>query len=207
MVFIISGVILNERIDVLLVSVYLGPVDAGIYGVCGRLSYIIGFAIAAVNSLLGPQLASIFPQNNKQKFHQLALYGSWLSFLSSAFIGLILIVMSTIILSLFGEHFISGQQALVILVVSQIMIGAFGATGTITILYGGYRIALIAVATGLLLNLVLNATFIPVVGMTGAAIATLFAMLVSHAIIGIWCYRKSGLNTTITGSIQGFKSS
>lgn len=196
---IMGGAILNERIDVMLVGSLSSIEDAGVYGVCARLAFFVGFALAAVNAILGPQLSAIFATNDMRKLRKVAAAGAAMSVVAATILSLILILMDTWVLSLFGAHFTAGQPVLQILLMSQIVVACFGATGAVVVLLGGYRITILSVVVALFVNVVLNLLLIPEFGPTGAAFATLIGQFIGCGIIALWCISHSSINATIFG--------
>ncbi|MEM7365050.1 MAG: polysaccharide biosynthesis C-terminal domain-containing protein [Pseudomonadota bacterium] len=201
MLFVISGVVFNERIDIFFVAGLAGIEDAGIYGVCARLAFIVGFAMAAVNALLGPMMGVAFAVSDNARLNELAHFGAWLGTTAALLVGVPVILGNELLLSLFGADFIAGADALTVLVWSQISIALFGGTGAVVILHDGYRIAIISVVFGMVLNVVLNMALIPRMGMVGASWATLAAMVGSHLVILVWCIVHTRINPSITGGI------
>lgn len=203
---IMGGVILNERIDVMLVGAYSSIEDAGIYGVCARLAFFVGFALTAVNAILGPQLSAILATKDIDKFKKVAVIGAAMAVFAAVTLSLILVLLDSWVLSLFGEHFIDGKPVLHVLLLSQIAVACFGATGAVVVLFGGYRITIGSVITALLCNVLLNLMLIPIYGPVGAALATLIGQFLGCGIITLWCIRHSGINSTIFGIAVLFHS-
>lgn len=75
MVFMSAMYIILAKIDIIMLGNFAGAKDAGIYAATSRLTEIVGFGLAAVNSIAAPMLAEQFANKTFQSYssHYLGL--------------------------------------------------------------------------------------------------------------------------------------
>ena len=64
---------------------------------------------------------------------------------------------------------------------------------------GHERIAAIGIGVGAISNIILNAFFIPVLGIDGAAIASTISMILWNIVLAIKVHKHLGINPTALG--------
>jgi O-antigen/teichoic acid export membrane protein len=110
-----------------------------------------------------------------------------------------LIILPGVYLGLFGSSFHSGVTAVVIVACAQLVNAAAGPTGTVLIMTGKERIAVRGVAAGLLANVVLAVVLVPLLGVTGGAIAFAVSLALWNIILVVIARRLVGINVTAFG--------
>jgi len=158
--------------DILILSMSRPEKEIGVYAVASRLALMITLPIHAINNIAAPKFAESF---GKKDFGQLGIIvkqASRLIFWTSLPIFLLLVLMPSFLLGLFGSEFYIGLQALLILTVGQFAVSFSGTAGHILNMtvrqLALQNIALVALA----INIVLNFMLIPRFGINGAAAAT-----------------------------------
>ena len=164
--------LINAKCDVLMLGAIQGAAAVGIYSVVRYGTSFIVFVQGAVNSVLSPDIAALVDEGRTADLQKIISKSSAVVFAASLAIGLILIVFSTPILSLFGKEFVGGRDALIILSIGQLVNAAVGPVGKLLIVGGYENHTAISVAASGAINILLNALLIPQWGVNGAAIAT-----------------------------------
>jgi len=98
----------------------------------------------------------------------------------------LLAVLGEWILALFGQDFVVGYPALLLLAASQVMIAAAGPVDVLLNLTGHQDRCLVAFCTALPVAGLLNVLLVPVAGIVGAAMAVLLTVVFWN----IWLYRR-----------------
>jgi O-antigen/teichoic acid export membrane protein len=105
-------------------------------------------------------------------------------------------------LLIFGPDFTRGKLALVILSLGHMTAIAMGPVALLLIMTGHERDAAKSVGICALLNVALNASYIPIWGIEGAAFATATSNVLSSLLMLRFVYKKLGIQPTVLGKIS-----
>jgi O-antigen/teichoic acid export membrane protein len=203
---LISGMnIINHRFDTLMLGAMANAEAVGIYTVANRGAQLILFIQTAVNAVLMPTVASLYASGNIPRLQRVITMCSRVVLFVSLSSAIILAVFGHNFLSLFGEEFRQGYRTLVILSIGMTLNAAAGAVGVILLMTGYERYAAMGVGGSAVLNIVLNAAFIPYWGAEGAALATAISMIVRNLSQALWIYKKLHIHSTALGSMHWFR--
>ena len=158
--------------DIVAVSVFMGPAQAGVYTAAARVAQATGVALVAVNFVLAPRVARLFFAGKKDRLQrEVSSAANWSTLLMAAACAVV-IPASPLILSLFGANFGGAADALRILMFGQLISAVIGPVGVALQMTGKQGQAMRALGVAALLDLVLFAFLIPPLGLNGAACAT-----------------------------------
>lgn len=169
--WIVLGAQVYTTLDVLLLSWFKGPDDAGVYNAMYRfplgVSAVVGLMVTGLLPPLTSELRSgRLPLSAASR--QLLAVGSLAGVVVLALTPVLVLVVPW----LFGEAYAVGQPALVVLLLAT-AISTFGAPiGALLLAIGYERPIAILVLGGAVLNLAGNLVLIPTLGMIGAAVTT-----------------------------------
>ncbi|MGB3757877.1 MAG: flippase [Rivularia sp. (in: cyanobacteria)] len=189
--------IINSQTDVLMLGALKGAEEVGIYVVVNRLASLIVFVLMAVNSVLAPNIASLYAEGKIDKLQRVITKSSRAVFFASCSVAGSLIVFGDWFLLLFGQEFTQGKDALIILCIGQLVNAAAGPVGLILNMSGHENYTAMSIGSSAILNVVLNAILIPQSGIQGAAIATASSMVMWNIISFIWVKKKMGIDPSI----------
>jgi O-antigen/teichoic acid export membrane protein len=175
-----SGSLVFSYADTLLIGYFMSNSDVGIYRTAFQLTSIASFMTLAFHTVLYPKISSWAAQGQVAEIENSlarAITYSLLLAIPTCIGGWIL--GSKLLYYLYGASFVGGAPALVFLLLMQV-VNVFMYLGTMSLNAlnrpkDAFNITLIAA----ILNILLDITLIPVMGITGAAIATLIAMSVN----------------------------
>jgi O-antigen/teichoic acid export membrane protein len=102
---------------------------------------------------------------------------------------------------LFGAQYLPAGTSLIILAAVNTLCAASGSASTILTMTGHERDVAIWGGGTALLNVVLNALFIPRWGIEGAAIATAITAVLRNALLVFRSYTRIGIHTTAFGPL------
>ncbi|MCP2726885.1 flippase [Limnofasciculus baicalensis] len=174
--------IILSQSDTIMVGSILGPEEAGIYGAAVKTAEWVSFVLGIINIVAAPSFAALYAQGNIKGLQKLVSTVALWIFWPSLAISLFLILFSQPILGIFGSEFVAASWQLKILVLGQ-AIGAWcGSVGYLMVMTGHQNKSLPVFIYATVINIVLNAIAIPLIGAVGAAIATAFC----SALWNIW---------------------
>lgn len=160
-----------QRVDIVLVAIMRGPVDAAIYTAATRFLVAGQFGNAAISMAAQPQFTELFTMGENRRANVVyQVTTAWLIILTWP-IYLLIIVYGPQFLSIFGHSYRAGYAVLIILAVASLVSAACGQVDMVLITTGRSSWSL---ANGLLVaavNVGLDLLLIPSYGITGAAIA------------------------------------
>jgi len=107
---------------------------------------------------------------------------------------LLIFILPRELLSIFGDEFVIGSTALIVLSLGQLFYAYSGDAGMFLRMTGGQVFLLKLNIFALLLNFSLNFYFINQYGINGAAIGTMIALIVSKIIANHFIKKKYGFN-------------
>lgn len=192
---------INERIDIVMISKMLGPIDNAIYGVAFKFAAFSGFGIVILNQVLVPQYAKYFKEKgNVNELQKIIKPNVRKSFFLSSLVLISLLLFGKNILTLFGKsinEYTSGFATIIILSFGQLFNVAVGSVGYILTMAKLEKYVFIGLTLGIISNLILNSLLVPKFGIQGAAIATSTSMILWNVVMLYFVIRKTKINPTI----------
>ncbi len=193
--------IINSQVDVLMLGSFKGATAVGLYVPINRGAQLITFILMAVGSSLSPVIASKYA-DGKMADLQKTITSSVRIVAGVAFLfASTLIVFSSFYLGLFGPEFLEGQDALYIFCTGNFIYTSMGLSYGALNMTGHEREAATIGWGATISNIILNAIFIPLWGVNGAALATSLGSA-TGAFIGLILVKKTlNLDMTIIGPL------
>ncbi|MBR8826614.1 MAG: flippase [Gomphosphaeria aponina SAG 52.96 = DSM 107014] len=192
-----SAVLILNQTDIIMTGAFLGSFSVGIYAAVVKTASWVTFVLAAVNTVAAPMFAALHTQGDQMGLQKLVWACARWMFWPSLGIGLFLIVFSDVALGFFGEEFTAGRYSLIILVLAQLVNVGAGSVGYLMQMTGYQNQCVYVFGVSALLNIILNAIFIPRWGIIGAAIATALTM----SLWNIWLHQLVIKNLGVRPSI------
>ncbi|WP_192868267.1 flippase [Calderihabitans maritimus] len=185
--------IINFQIDFILLGAFKGAEQVGVYAIVKRVTDIIVFVLSAVEVTIAPSIASLYAREQTVQLQQMISNTAKIILAVAVPIVAVLVAFGKSILSLFGSDFMSGQLALVVLSVGQLMNAGFGPVGQLAIHTGNENGTALIVGLAALMNILLNLLLIPKWGVVGAAMATAVSLAVWNLLLSVFVYRRTGI--------------
>lgn len=202
MMFLGGMQIIFTRTDIIMLGIFNGSKDVGIYVVVSRLASLITFALVAINNTKAPEIASHYAKNHISKIQHIAKFSARASTAAAIPIAIIFCTGGDKILAIFGTEFQHGYIALAIISFGSVINAMTGPVGNLLKMTKNQNFALISSTMSAVLNLGLNWWLIPQYGITGAATATAISMSTMNVSNTIFTLAKLKINpTVIPGSI------
>jgi len=183
---IIGGMVsvIIQNTDLIMISNMIGETEVALYKVGTEISNFPSILLLVVNTVFPPIIASLYHQ---KKLDQLrGLYKKitrWLAFTSFIIISMLLFFREGI-LSLYGKEFLDAQNVLIYRGIGQMVNAAVGSVWYIIIMTGHPKMNMYGKFATCGINVILNFILIPVMGIDGAA----FASMISTSFVNILGY-------------------
>lgn len=195
-----GGAVILERAldwaDVLLVIALLGPAAGGVYGVVTRIVQAGSMLEAAMRIVLGPRLSAAIAQGKHDEAQGLFRRVTSLLIVSSWPFYIAIAVFAKDLLGLFGEEFVVGSTALVILAVAIGLRNTGGALQTVLLMAGRSTAQLGNKTVQLVVLLLMTIVLVPIWGLAGAAIAYATGVMVDTLLAGFQVSRSLGFRAS-----------
>ncbi|MBE0428980.1 MAG: flippase [Thermoleophilia bacterium] len=162
--------------------------DVGFYGVALRISLFGTKIVAAFITVFAPVIAHLWNQRKTEELEGLYVtVGRWIFILTFP-IFLIIILFADSLMLIFGEGFVAGSNALIILATGQFLAALTGAAGLMVLMTGRSKLELLNIAVALSTVIGLCLLLIPRYGVAGAAMAHLSALGIVNLlrVVEIW---------------------
>lgn len=183
--------------DVLMLGVMKSEEEVGIYNLAYKLASLSMLVIISMNVVLAPKISQLFKSGKIEELHVTIKKSTRLILLLTTPIVLFLIVFSEFILSLFGNNFTAGKTALIIISLGAMINVATGNVDQILNMTNHQDILKNITIFGFILNAILNFLLIPIYGINGSAMASLFTNAVFNLICLYYIKKKLGFYTLL----------
>jgi len=178
--------------DTFMLGIFRTSQEVGVYRVVLKLALFSSFTLGAVNSIAAPKFSELYWRGEKDKLKRITKFSSKIIFFTAFPIFVLVILFAGPILSIFGDEFITGKIALIILSSGQLINVSCGLNGALFDMTGNQNISRDVMIVSAILNITLNFWFIPNYGIIGAAIATATSTIIWNLIISIYAYKIYG---------------
>lgn len=175
-----SGLLVFSYADTVMIGYFLENKDVGIYRVVLQFTSFAGFTMTALHSTLWPRVSRWGRTGEIMSIEislSRALSYSLILAVPMLFGGILL--GDRLLYFLYGQEFVYGYNALIILLVMQVVnVFQFFFTmylGALNCQKEAFKVTIVAVTANIILNFIL----IPRIGISGAAVATIFTMLLN----------------------------
>ena len=195
--FSAAAMTVHAQSDVWMLGVLTDADMVGPYSSAAKYAAFVVFGINAINTSLAPMISQA--KGDKQALQHLASKGAKISFWIGLPISAVFFFAPTFVLSFFGEGFSEAAFCLQVLAAANLFNVCCGSVGILLSMTGNHSTFMKLVITSVILNVLLNGTFIPIWGSTGAAFATATSIIYWNVAALIVVRKKLGIRPAIFG--------
>lgn len=189
----------NAQVGTILVGALSGAADAGVFNVATRATTFISFIMLAATYPLMPLVARLYSAGDVHELQQVVVRAARVVLLFATPTGLVLVVLGSTILSVFGSGFDDGATAVRILAIGELVNVLTGFGGLVLVMTGHEKDLARSVGIGAVLNLGLSVLLIPTIGIEGAAIGTATGLACSNILMAWLAWRRIGVWSAVAG--------
>ena len=195
---LVSGslIVLNQA-DILMIGIFIGPKEAGIYTAATKTAALVSFVLVAVNAIAAPMISELHAKRDCEKLQEMVNTATRWMFWPSLGVTLGLMLFGGAILGLFGPEFVAGWRALLLLALGQIVNATVGPVGYLLSLTGFQGLCARVYVCSAFVNVVLNIVAIPMFGIVGAALSTAITMVLWNIWLHALVVRELGVCPSI----------
>ena len=195
--FVSSLNLVFQRVDVLLVGLFLGAREAGVYAVAFRTAALASILQTAMNTTVAPRISKLFWSDRRDELEATVLRAIRLIILPSLVLTVVLVVFGGPLLSLFGDSFRDGRSALAVYAVGQLVSVSNGPVGWLMNLTGHQTQSAIVNGVSAGACLVGYLVLIPTLGIVGAAAANAGAVVLKNVWSNAVVRRRLGFRISL----------
>jgi O-antigen/teichoic acid export membrane protein len=185
--------LITQNFDMIAVSYFLGPESTGIYFAALKTIALLAFVNFAVGAATANQIASLHVNGAAGEFRS-ALDGAVnLTFWPSLLGAVALVMLAPHLLSLFGGDFKAHAYLTIILALGFVAKSFVGPAELYLNVLGHQKICALVLLVAAMINMMLNILLIPMMGLSGAAIATSVSLIVLSISLFVIAYKKLGV--------------
>jgi O-antigen/teichoic acid export membrane protein len=174
--------IVIQRMDIVLVGIIKGPVDAAIYTAATRFLVAGQLGNAAISMAAQPQLTKLFAIRDRSSANTVyQVTTAWLILLTWP-LYLLAIVFGPSVLAIFGRSYHAGSTVMIILAVAMLVATGCGQVDMVLITTGRSSWSLINGLLAMAINIGVDLALIPRLGITGAAIGWAAAIAITNLV-------------------------
>jgi O-antigen/teichoic acid export membrane protein len=189
-----AQLVLGTQSDVLVVGTWLGPTEAGRYLVASQLASIITFGVTAIMYMALAMIADLHGRGLTAELQKLVTLLTRASIVVSLPIVIVIALLGTTLLGLFGPTFRTVYPVLVVLSTGYFVAAVVGIlAGFLLTLTGHQRQAAVLVVGSAVGNLALSVTLTPIFGTIGTAVATTITSFVRAGLLALYCWKLLGV--------------
>jgi O-antigen/teichoic acid export membrane protein len=164
--------LLLTNLDVLMLELWAPPEELGFYYAAIKTISVVAFVQFAISAAASAQISALFSSGRKAELQTLLNEARIWSLVPSLVCAAPIIVLGKWLLALFGEPFVQGYPAMVIVAFGLLVRAAAGPSQNLLMVGGRQNQAAMILAVAVLINLTLCGFLIPSMGFVGAALAT-----------------------------------
>ena len=147
--------------------------------------------------MLAPRISELFHSKQQEQLQNLLNAAAWFNLVFTVCVAVLLTVLGSFLLSLFGEGFSGAYIPMLILLAGQMINALAGSVGYLMILTGRQNEAATVMFFVLILNIAGNFLLIPLYGMNGAAIATGISIAFWNVLLFVRVIKSLRLNPSV----------
>lgn len=167
-----AGSFLYNRVDILMVGIFLSSSSVGIYNIAVILATLLALPLSAFSQLFPPVASRLYTNDQMDELNSVFTIVTRWTFTLSLLLAIGAFVYRVEALSIFGSEFAGGATVLALFIGGQLLNNAVGPSGYVLMMTEHQYLASINQTTFGVLNVILNYIFITSFGIIGAALAT-----------------------------------
>jgi O-antigen/teichoic acid export membrane protein len=187
---------MNQNIAVLALSAFATDADVGIYAATATLAALVSFGLQITSLSTAQHVARLHTQRRWAALQTLAKNTSIATLAFALPIASTFFVAGDLVLQhAYGPHFIAGRTTLAILAFGQLVNAGAGSVGMLLVMTGNERLAASSLGWAVLTNAAATVVAVPMLGVTGAGVATTVSLITWNVLMWRAVRRTLGIET------------
>ena len=179
--------------DILILGLFVSPDQVALYFAATRLAQVLAYVPYGATAATAQKFTMLAAPGDRDELQTLIGQTATLSTVLTGIGALVITLLAPFLLFLFGEFYVAAAPIVAILAVGIVLSCAFGPGENVLNMLGQERICSAGFLCALIVNVALNFALIPLLGLAGAAIATLTALAFRGALLAYFAKARLGL--------------
>ncbi len=185
--------ILLLNADILILGLFVAPEYVALYFAATRLAQMLTYVPYSATAATAQKYAALAAPADRAELQALIGSTATLSTYLTAIGAVSLALLAAPLLNLFGAEFTAAAPLVALLSFGIVLSCALGPGEDVLNMLGEERLCTLGFVVALAVNVALNFALIPLLGLSGAAIATVTALAVRSALLAWFAWRRLGL--------------
>lgn len=169
-----------SHIDAVMIGDMIGKEAVGVYAIAASLATVPSYLLRILNTVYVPQLSRYFSENRLEEFKRSYILSSRILGACALVIVGVLVLADRWILGFFGPEFLAAENVILYRGLGQVVNSGVGSAWFVISMSGKPRYNMYGMGLAALLNAVMNWMLIPVMGIDGAALASMAAVIFTN---------------------------
>lgn len=191
-----------QECNIFIAGMFLPTEDLAVYNAAYRTASLANYGLSAIAMMAAPRVSRLFFEGKMAPLQRLVTQQAQLRFLFTVGMIGILMAFGSTILGLFGEPFVAGYWALMILSLSHLITGSAGPTIHLLSIAGYQKLCAAIFLASMVATAVGNVILIPLLGLEGAALAVLMVTVCWVSVLRFLVVRHVGIEPSIWGRMR-----
>ncbi|MBR1246039.1 oligosaccharide flippase family protein [Bradyrhizobium sp. AUGA SZCCT0169] len=189
---------LFATIDIVIVSVIVGPEAGGLYYAANRIALLLDFFLVTFCIPAAPLIARLFDEGRRTEITRIMSGGTLAAFIGVLGCVVALALVGDIVLMAFGQHFVRAHGVLMVLAIGMLASTYFGVGSVALNMTGHQRAAMNIMVTTSVLGVaaMIGATWM--FGIWGTAVVLVVVWVANRAWMAAHIYAAEGIDLTPT---------
>ena len=202
-IFLIEGFyFLLTNSDVVMVGLFLQPEDVATYFAAAKSMALVHFVYFAVKAGMTPRFSQLVARSETAELSRFAAMAARWTFVPSLVVGAVVLMLGPFFLSLFGPGYSAGYTVMLILFAGIAAKALVGPGEALLTMAGQQKICALVYLAVLLVNVAGNIVLIPLLGINGAATATMLAMLAEALLLYAIIRARLGISMFVLSNLS-----
>lgn len=175
--------------------------SVGTYVAASRFASVLVFVPTSINVAYGTSAAALWARGDRGQLARLGRRAAMVSTGINGLLAVALIVFAGPLLSVLGEGFVGGADALAVLALGQLVSSAGGPNGITLLMTGHEREAAIGMGVSAGATLALTLALVPWWGAVGAAVGGALGIVAWNVCLGVLIRRRLGIGVSVLDAL------
>lgn len=176
--------------DIVILGFMMPSESVSVYFAALRCMAIAGFIHYAFMLVFAREFSLANAEGDRTELqHRVHMASTWTFWLTIPAV-LVTLAAGPLLLSLFGEEFLSGQIIMAVIGLGLVGKSIVGQASNLLIVVGRERLNVLIAAYALVLNIAVSVSLVPILGILGAAVGTALSQIVRAALLYYYCRLK-----------------
>lgn len=198
---------INPWVAVTVLGVFATAETVGVYNAAARTASLSNLVLFAFTGIFSPMIANLYGKGLMDHLGRLYKDVSRWTFAGGLAVFLITVLLSKDVMAVFGDGFIPGWRAMVLIAGAYLFSSSVGHSGRLLSMTGHQKIVMLSTVGSTIAGVAMTFALVPSYGLMGAAAATAAAVVLSNAFTltsvrrlhGFWPYNRGYAKPFIAG--------